>query len=223
VPITQGRPKVAYKQTLRSPKDVEARHIKQTGGSGQFAVARVRFRPNAEAESVTFESVVTGGSVPREYIPSIQHGIENSAKNGGRLGYPFVKIHAELYDGQSHDVDSSNMAFEAAGALAFRLAIENNATLLEPIMKIEIEAPENFTGDVIGDLSSRRGIVEEMTAKPGGITAVTGRVPLGEMFQYSTTLRSITQGRGHYTMEPHSYEPVPPNIAEKVLKEAAGG
>jgi elongation factor G len=223
VPITQGRPKVAYKQTLSRPKEVEARHIKQTGGSGQFAVAKVRFRPDAETDTVTFESKVTGGNVPREYIPSIQYGIENSAKNGGRLGYPFVKIHAELYDGQSHDVDSSNMAFEAAGALAFRMAIENNATLLEPIMKIEIEAPEQFTGDVIGDLSSRRGIVEEMTAKPGGITAVTGRVPLGEMFQYSTTLRSITQGRGHYSMEPHSYEAVPPNIAEKVLKEAAQG
>ena len=114
------------------------------------------------------------------------------------------------------------MAFEASGALAFRLAAENNSTLLEPIMRIEIECPEEYVGDVIGDLSSRRGIVEEMVAKPGGINAVNCKVPLGEMFQYSTQLRSITQGRGHYTMEPFAYEPVPPNIAEKVLAEAAG-
>ena len=223
VPITQGKPKVAYRQTLTAAKQVEARHIKQSGGSGQFAVARVRFRPDSEVETVEFESVVTGGSVPKEYIPSIEAGIVNAAKSGGRLGFPFVKVRAELYDGQSHDVDSSNMAFEAAGVLAFRMAIESNATLLEPIMKIEIETPEQFTGDVIGDLSSRRGIVEEMTAKTGGLTAVTGRVPLGEMFQYSTTLRSITQGRAHYAMEPHSYEAVPPNIAEKVLAEMAKG
>ncbi len=183
IPLHAGKPKVAYKQTLTAPKDVEARHIKQTGGSGQYAVCKVRFAPVTDVEDVTFESKITGGSVPREYIPSIEHGIKNAAKGGGRRGYPFVKIHAELYDGQSHDVDSSNMAFEAAGVLAFRLASEGNATLLEPIMKIEIESPEEYTGDVIGDLSSRRGVIEEMVSKPGGLTAVTGRVPLSEMFQ----------------------------------------
>ncbi|MFO1055266.1 MAG: elongation factor G [Planctomycetota bacterium] len=221
VGIVQGRPKVAYKQTLTAPKSVEARHIKQSGGSGQYAVSRVRFSPSTETEEVTFENSVTGGAIPREYIPSVEAGIRNSAKSGGRLGYPFVKFNAELYDGQYHDVDSSNMAFEASGALAFRMAIENNSTLLEPIMKIEIECPEEYVGDVIGDLSSRRGIVEEMVAKPGGINAVNGKVPLAEMFQYSTQLRSVTQGRGHYTMEPFAYEAVPPNIAEKVLAEAA--
>src|SRR5690606_21250359 len=146
-------------------------------------------------------------------------GIKSAAKSGLRSGYPFVKIRAELYDGQSHDVDSSNMAFEAAGVLAFRLAAEGNATLLEPIMKIEIETPEEYTGDVIGDLSSRRGIVEEMIAKPGGLTGVVGKVPLAEMFQYSTSLRSITQGRGVYSMEPFSYDPVPPNLAEKMRED----
>ncbi|MBK8978709.1 MAG: elongation factor G [Planctomycetes bacterium] len=219
IPVNPGRPKVAYRQTLTGPKQVEARHIKQSGGSGQYAVARVRFRPDETADPVSFENNVTGGAVPREYIPSVEAGIRNAAKGGGRLGYPFVKIHAELYDGQSHDVDSSNMAFEAAGALAFRMAADGNATLLEPIMRIEIECPEEYTGDVIGDLSSRRGIVEEMIAKPGGITAIQGKVPLGEMFQYSTSLRSMTQGRGHYSMEPSTYEAVPPNIAEKVLAE----
>jgi elongation factor G len=219
IPVVVGRPKVAYKMTLKGPKDVEARHIKQSGGSGQFAVARVRFIPDPEVEEFEFVDAVKGGSVPREYIPSVSYGIESAVKGGGRIGFPFVKIRAELYDGQSHDVDSSTMAFEAAGVLAFRMASDNNSQLLEPIMKIEIEAPEEYTGDVIGDLSSRRGIVEEMTAKAGGLSAVTGKVPLAEMFQYSTSLRSMTQGRGQYTMEPAAYEPVPPNIAEKVLAE----
>jgi elongation factor G len=217
--VTVGRPKVAYKMTLKGPKTVEARHIKQSGGSGQFAVARVKFRTDPEVEDLSFIDAVKGGSVPREYIPAVEAGIEAAIKGGGRIGFPYVKVVAELYDGQSHDVDSSAMAFEAAGVLAFRLAAENNSLLLEPIMKIEIEAPEEKTGDVIGDLSSRRGLVEEMISKPGGISAVTGKVPLAEMFQYSTTLRSLTQGRGTYSMEPASYEPVPPNIAAKILDE----
>jgi elongation factor G len=217
VQVHVGRPKVAYKQTLTAPKTVEARHIKQTGGSGQYAVAKIRFFPDAEADPFIFENDITGGAISKEYIPSLEQGLRNSAAGGGRLGYPFVKIRAELYDGQTHDVDSSQMAFEACGGLAFRMAIENNATLLEPIMKIEVETPDQYTGDVIGDLSSRRGIIEEMITKPDGLTSVTGKVPLSEMFEYSTRLRSMTQGRGHYSMEPSSYEPVPPNIAAKIL------
>ncbi|MCR9245336.1 MAG: elongation factor G [bacterium] len=225
VPVSVGRPKVAYKMTLTGPKDVEARHIKQSGGSGQFAVAKVKFAPNLEedaGEDLVFVNSIKGGSVPREYIPAIEHGIDSAIKGGGRLGFPFCKVSAELWDGQSHDVDSSVMAFEAAGVLAFRMASDGNSTLLEPLMKIEIECPEEKTGDVIGDLSSRRGIVDEMVSKPGGISAVTGKVPLAEMFQYSTTLRSLTQGRGTYSMEPASYEAVPPNIADKILADAAG-
>ena len=221
IPVVVGRPKVAYKMTLKGPKDVEARHIKQSGGSGQFAVARVRFSVDETVEDLNFVDAVKGGSVPREYIPSVEYGIKQAVVGGGRIGFPYCKIVAELWDGQSHDVDSSTMAFEAAGVLAFRMAAENNSLLLEPIMKIEIETPEEKTGDVIGDLSSRRGLVEEMISKPGGISAVTGKVPLAEMFQYSTMLRSLTQGRGTYTMEPASYEPVPPNIATKVLEEYA--
>ncbi len=221
IAVKVGRPKVAYKMTLKGPKTVEARHIKQSGGSGQFAVARVRFSVDPEVESLKFIDGVKGGSVPREFIKPIADGIESAVKGGGRIGFPYVKVVAELYDGQSHDVDSNAMAFETAGVLAFRLASENNSILLEPIMKIEIEAPEDKTGDVIGDLSSRRGLVEEMISKPGGISCVTGKVPLAEMFQYSTRLRSMTQGRGTYTMEPSSYEAVPPNIAEKVLVEYA--
>ena len=221
IAVTVGRPKVAYKMTLKGPKNVEARHIKQTGGSGQFAVCKVRFAPDDAAEDLEFVDNVKGGSVPREYIPSVKNGILAAIRGGGRVGFPYVKVRAELYDGQSHDVDSSTMAFEAAGVLAFRLAAENNSQLLEPIMKIEVECPEDKTGDVIGDLSSRRGIIDEMTAKPGGISAVTGKVPLAEMFQYSTSLRSLTQGRGHYSMEPFNYEPVPPNIAAKVIEDYA--
>ena len=223
IPVKVGRPKVAYKMTLKGPKTVEARHIKQSGGSGQFAVARVRFSVDETVESLNFIDGVKGGSVPREYIKPVNEGILAAVVGGGRIGFPFCKIVAELYDGQAHDVDSNAMAFETAGILAFRLASENNSLLLEPIMKIEIEAPEDKTGDVIGDLSSRRGIVEEMISKPGGISAVTGKVPLAEMFQYSTRLRSMTQGRGTYSMEPASYEPVPPNIAEKVLTEYSKG
>lgn len=221
IPVTVGKPKVAYKMTLAKSKDVEARHIKQTGGSGQFAVARVRFSTDDTVDTLEFVDAVKGGSVPREFIQPIEKGILAAVTGGGRQGFPYVKVRAELYDGQSHDVDSSAMAFEAAGILAFRLAAENNSQLLEPIMKIEVECPEDRTGDVIGDLSSRRGIIEEMTSKPGGISAVTGKVPLAEMFQYSTSLRSMTQGRGHYSMEPSNYEPVPPNIAGKVLEEYA--
>ena len=223
IPVTVGKPKVAYKMTLAGPKDVEARHIKQSGGSGQFAVARVRFSTDDAIEDLEFVDAVKGGSVPREYIPAVEQGILAAVTGGGRQGFPYVKVKAELYDGQSHDVDSSAMAFESAGILAFRIAAENNSQLLEPIMKIEVECPEDRTGDVIGDLSSRRGIIEEMTSKPGGISAVSGKVPLAEMFQYSTRLRSMTQGRGTYSMEPSSYEPVPPNIAEKVLAEYSKG
>jgi len=217
VGVHVGRPKVAYKQTLREARKVEARHIKQTGGSGQFAVTKIKFAPDPEIESVEFKDSIKGGTVPREYIPSVASGIKSAAEGGGRLGFPFVKILAELYDGQSHDVDSSGMAFEASGMLAFRLATENNTVLLEPVMNIEVESPEEYTGDVIGDLSSRRGVIEEMVTKPGGLTSVTGKVPLAEMFQYATSLRSMTQGRGHFTMEPSSYEPVPASLAAKIL------
>jgi elongation factor G len=217
VAVNLGKPKVAYKQTIRTGRDIEARHIKQTGGAGQFAVVKIRFEPDREADTLEFESVITGGNVPKMYIPSVQKALEQALRGGGTLGFPFVKIRAELYDGQFHEVDSSTMAFEAAGHLAFRQLIENNSVLLEPLMKIEVETPEEYTGDVIGDLSSRRGQIEDMITKPDGVASVRGVVPLAEMFQYATTLRSLTQGRGHYSMEPRSYEPVPENIASELI------
>ena len=214
-----GKPKVSFRQTIEEARDVEARHIKQTGGSGQYAVAKVRFTPDDEVESFEFTGSISGGAIPREFIHSFEQGLRNALASGGRSGYPYVKIRAELYDGKSHDVDSSQMAFDACGALAMRLLVDGNSQLLEPIMQIEVEAPERYTGDVIGDLTARRGMVEDMINKPDGITSVKGKVPLAEMFQYSTTLRSVTQGRGHYSMEPHSYAPVPQAIAGELLGE----
>jgi elongation factor G len=217
VGVNVGKPKVSFRQTIKKGKKIEARHIKQTGGSGQYAVAKIEFTLDPEIETFEFEDSISGGSIPKEYIKPFENGLRSALAGGGANGYPFVKIRASLIDGKSHDVDSSQMAFEACGALSMRLLIEGNTQLLEPIMKIEVEAPEAHTGDVIGDLSARRGIVEDMTNKPDGITSVRGKVPLSEMFQYSTTLRSITQGRGHYSMEPDSYAAVPDAIAEKLL------
>jgi elongation factor G len=217
IDVNVGKPKVTFRQTIKAAKDLESRHIKQSGGSGQYAVAKIKFEPDDEIDTLEFEDSITGGNIPKEYIPSFESGLRNALASGGRTGYPFVKIRATLYDGKTHDVDSSNMAFEACGALAMRLLVDGNTQLLEPIMKIEVEAPEQYTGDVIGDLSSRRGLVEDMVNKPDGITSVQGKVPLSEMFQYSTTLRSVTQGRGHYTMEPDSYAVVPAALAEKLL------
>ena len=217
--VRVGKPKVTFRQTIKRGKDLEARHIKQTGGSGQYAVAKIRFEQDDEVETLEFEDVIRGGAIPKEFISPLEQGLRRALDGGGRYGFPYVKIRAELYDGKSHDVDSSTAAFEACGALAMRLLVENNTVLLEPIMKIEVEAPENYTGDVIGDLSSRRGMVEDMTNKPDGINSVRGKVPLAEMFQYATKLRSLTQGRGHYTMEPDSYQPVPASLVAGLLGE----
>ena len=214
-----GKPKVTFRQTIKRGRDLEARHIKQTGGSGQYAVAKIRFEPDDELDTLEFTDSIVGGRIPKEFISPLEQGLRNALAGGGRYGFPYVKIRAELYDGKSHDVDSSTAAFEACGALAMRLLVEGNTVLLEPIMKIEVEAPENYTGDVIGDLSSRRGMVEDMINKPDGINSVRGRVPLAEMFQYSTRLRSLTQGRGHYTMEPDSYQPVPESLVAGLLGE----
>ena len=211
-----GKPRVAYRQTLKEAKDVEGRHVKQSGGHGQFAVSRVRFEPtNEEAE---FVSEVKGGSVPREYIPAVEKGIFAIAEKGAEFPVPFVNFRATLYDGKSHDVDSSDMAFQESGKLCFRLAAANNAQFLEPVMKIEVLTPEEHLGDVIGDLNSRRAQIGEIGDRLH-IKVITGRVPIAEMFNYSSKLRSLTAGRGTYSMEPDGYEPVPKAVAEDIVKE----
>jgi elongation factor G len=216
--VITGKPKVAYKQRLAKTVDTEARYIRQSGGRGQFAVISVKFEAvQTEGNGFEFVDGIVGGSVPREFIPAAEKGLEAAFNSGGKLGFPFVNVRATLYDGKSHDVDSSEMAFQSAGHLAFRQAAENNVTLLEPIMKIEVRVPEEFLGAVVGDLNSRRGEVNEVDSL-GNLRIVRGQVPIAEMFAYSSALRGATQGRGSYAMELHEYRDVPRNIAEKIMK-----
>ena len=215
--VQTGRPKVAYKQRLTRPVETEARFVRQSGGRGQYAVAWVRFEPGPTEDGLfEFVDAIKGGAVPREYIPAVGSGVREAAQSGGKTGFPFVEVRATLFDGKAHDVDSSEMAFHSAGALAFRQAIEGNTTILEPIMKVEVRVPEEYLGGVVGDLNSRRGEVDEIDSV-GDQRIIRGLVPIAEMFAYSSALRGATQGRGSFSMELHEYRPVPNNIAEKIL------
>jgi elongation factor G len=214
-----GKPKVAYRQTLARDTEVEGRHIKQSGGRGQYGVVQVRVHVTEDTEN-TFESTVVGGNVPKEYIPAVEQGLCNAADHGDPLGFPFVKLHFELFDGKAHDVDSSEMAFKEAGRLAFKEAVSKaGTTLMEPWMRIVVTSPEVNLGDVLGSLNQRRGQIEQTEKGAGDVVRCYGAVPLAEMFRYSETLRGLSQGRGIYTMEPLEYRPVPESIAEEVRKE----
>jgi len=218
--VEVGAPRVAYRQRLRRACETEGRHIKQTGGSGQYGVVNVRF-DIAETEALEWVDAVTGGAVPREYIPAVRKGIEACLPRGGDSGFPFVQVKAELFDGKSHSVDSSEIAFQQAGRLAFEGAVAKvGVTLLEPIMKVTVHTPKANTGDVIGSLNARRALIEGIDESRGDFARISGRVPLAEMFNYATLLRSMTTGRGTYTMEPSSYEPVPEAMAQEILREA---
>jgi len=218
-----GAPQVAYKETFTKPVDVDSKYAKQSGGRGQYGHCKVKFEPmdaNAE-ETFKFESSVVGGSIPKEYIPAVGEGIEEAAKAGILGGFPVLGVHATVYDGSYHEVDSSEMAFHIAGSLAFKDAMKKgNPVLLEPIMKVEVTMPEEYMGDVIGDINSRRGRIEGMEDIGGG-KMVKAYVPLAEMFGYSTDLRSKTQGRGNYSMFFEKYEQVPKSVQEKVLSAKA--
>jgi elongation factor G len=214
-----GSPKVAYRQTLSRPCEVEGRHVKQTGGRGQFAVVRMRFKTAAETAN-SFENEVVGGSVPKEYISAVEKGVDAALAEGYPLGFPFVRVAAELYDGKFHEVDSSEMAFKEAARLAVREATEKaGVSILEPWMKIAITAPAANLGDVLGSLNQRRGMIDKTEEGSGDAMRIFGIVPLAEMFKYSSTLRGMSQGRGVYTMEPFEYRPVPQSVAEKIRKE----
>jgi elongation factor G len=214
-----GKPKVAYRQTFRKACDVEGRHVKQTGGRGQFGVVRIKFTIKDTPEFEFVDSVV-GGSVPREYIKPVGEGLEKALEEGYPLGFPFTNVRGELYDGKSHEVDSSEMAFMEAARLAVRVATEQvGVTILEPIMKVTVIAPDANLGDVLGSLSARRGNLESTEPGSGDTKQVVAKVPLADMFQYSTALRGMTQGRGTYTMEPAEYSPVPEAIALKIRKD----
>ena len=216
-----GAPQVAYKETITKATDIDSKYAKQSGGHGQYGHCKVRFSPieaNAE-ENYIFESTVVGGAIPKEYIPAVDEGIRDAMKAGILGGYPVLGVKAECYDGSYHEVDSSELAFHIAGSMAFREAMQKgDAALLEPIMKVEVTMPEEYMGDVIGDINARRGRIEGMDDVGGG-KIVKGYVPLAEMFGYSTDLRSKTQGRGNYSMFFERYEPVPKAIQEKLLRE----
>ena len=218
-----GAPQVAYKETITKPVDVEHKYAKQSGGRGQYGHCKVKFEPmdaNAE-ETYKFESTVVGGAIPKEYIPAVGEGIEEAMKSGILGGFPVVGVHANVYDGSYHEVDSSEMAFHIAGSMAFKEAMQKaSPVLLEPIMKVEVTTPEDYMGDVIGDINSRRGRIEGMEDIGGG-KMIRGFVPLSEMFGYATDLRSRTQGRGNYSMFFEKYEPVPKSVQEKVLSSKA--
>ena len=218
-----GAPQVAYKETITKPVDVEHKYAKQSGGRGQYGHCKVKFEPmdaNAE-ETYKFESTVVGGAIPKEYIPAVGEGIEEAMKSGILGGFPVVGVHANVYDGSYHEVDSSEMAFHIAGSMAFKEAMQKaSPVLLEPIMRVEVTTPEDYMGDVIGDINSRRGRIEGMDDIGGG-KMIRGFVPLSEMFGYATDLRSRTQGRGNYSMFFEKYEPVPKNVQEKVLAAKA--
>ena len=216
-----GAPQVAYKETFTKPVDVEYKYAKQSGGRGQYGHCKVKFEPmdpNGE-ETFKFESTVVGGAIPKEYIPAVGEVIEEAAQAGILGGFPVLGVHANVYDGSYHEVDSSEMAFHIAGSMAFKEAMAKaSPVLLEPIMKVEVTMPEEYMGDVIGDINSRRGRIEGMDDIGGG-KMVKAYVPLAEMFGYSTDLRSKTQGRGNYSMFFEKYEPVPKSVQEKVLAD----
>ena len=215
-----GKPQVAYRETIRGTVNQEAKFVRQTGGRGQYGHVYVKLEPYRDEEggyAYEFVDEITGGVVPKEYIPAVDKGIQEQMQNGVVAGYPLIGVRATLYDGSFHDVDSSEMAFKIAGSMALREgAVEANAVLLEPIMKVEVVTPEDYMGDVVGDLNRRRGVISGMDENPAG-KVVRADVPLSEMFGYSTDLRSSTQGRATYTMEFSDYAEVPDQVAERII------
>ncbi|MBE6040955.1 MAG: elongation factor G [Clostridiales bacterium] len=213
-----GRPQVSYKETVQKSADVDCKHAKQTGGSGQYAHVKIKLYPREPGEGFEFKNSIVGGAIPKEYIPKVQEGIEEAMQAGPLAGYNVVDVGVELYDGSYHEVDSSDMAFKIAGSKAFKEAVmKADPVLLEPIFKVEVTVPDNYMGDVIGDISSRRGRIEGSEIN-NGAAIVRGMVPLSEMFGYATDLRSRTQGRGVYVMQFDHFEKLPDSLAEKIIK-----
>jgi elongation factor G len=223
VDASVGKPQVAYRETIRRAMEAEGRFVRQTGGHGQFGVVDLRIEPLGKGSGFEFVDATKGGSIPRNFIPSVEAGVKESMENGVLAGYPMVDIRATLLDGQYHEVDSSEIAFKIAGSMAFREAAEKaKPILLEPVMEVEVVTPQEFMGEVIGDLSSRRGKILSMENR-GGAQVIESRVPLATMFGYSTRLRSITQGRATYTMQFAAYEPVPQQIYEELMARNGEG
>lgn len=215
-----GQPRVAYRETITAPVEkAEGRFVRQTGGRGQFGHVILRLEPLPPGSGFVFENAIVGGILPREYINPTEAGIREALSSGVIAGYPLVDIKASLYDGSFHDVDSSEMAFKIAGSMALKDGVQRGRpVLLEPMMAVEVVTPNDYTGDVIGNLSSRRGIIEGMEPRVEGIQSIKALVPLAEMFGYATRLRSMTQGRGTFTMEFHHYSPVSDDIAQSIIR-----
>jgi elongation factor G len=222
VEASVGKPQVAYKETVTRGSEGEGRYIKQTGGRGQYGHAKIRLIPRKPGEGYEFDNQIVGGSSPREFIKPIDQGIQEAMTTGVLAGYPMDDVKIELYDGSYHDVDSNEMAFKIAGSMAFKDAAKRaNPVLLEPVMRVEIVVPEEYMGDVIGDITSRRGHLQSMDAR-GGSQVINARVPLSEMFGYATDLRSRTQGRGSYSMHFDRYEQAPASVSEEVIAKVQG-
>ena len=217
-----GRPQVSYRETVRGTANkVEGRFVRQTGGSGQYGIVYIDIEP-APGEGFDFVNKIKGGSIPTEFIPAVEKGVEEALDNGVKAGFPMVDVRVTLTDGKYHETDSSEIAFKVAGSLAFQEAARRaKPVLLEPVFSVEVTTPEEFMGDVIGDLSRRRGRVDGMEPR-GNAQVIRGHVPLSEMFGYATDVRSMTQGRATYTMQFDRYEEVPPNIADKVVEGRTG-
>ena len=212
-----GKPQVAYKETIRKSADVDEKYARQSGGKGQYGHVKIKIEPNETGKGYEFVNSIVGGAIPKEYIPAVDAGIQGAMQSGILAGYPVVDVKVTLYDGSYHEVDSSEMAFKIAGSMAFKSACRKaDSVLLEPIMKVTVLVPDEYMGDVIGDLNSRRGEIQGFEDR-SGVKQINARVPLADMFGYATDLRSKTQGRGQYVMEPDGYKEVPKNIAEKIM------
>jgi elongation factor G len=216
-----GKPQVAYRETIRKTVEQEGRFIRQTGGRGQYGHVWLRVEPREGGDGYEFENAIVGGVIPREYIPAVDQGVRDQMENGVLAGYPVVDVKVTLYDGSYHEVDSSEIAFKMAGSQAFRDAIKKAApVLLEPVMRVEVISPQEYVGEIMGDLNRRRGIVQGMEESPSG-TVIRGEVPLGEMFGYATDIRSITQGRATFTMEFVRYGEVPSGVSDAIIQRSS--
>ncbi|HYU58838.1 MAG TPA: elongation factor G, partial [Actinomycetota bacterium] len=217
-----GKPQVAYRETIRKAAAAQGRYVRQTGGRGQYGHCWLRLIPQDPGAGFTFDNATVGGTIPKEFINPIQKGIEEAMTGGILAGYPMVDLKVEVFDGSYHDVDSSEMAFKIAGSMGFKDgATKAHPVLLEPIMEVEVVTPEEYMGDVIGDLNSRRGKVHAMNPR-SGVQMIEALVPLAEMFGYATDLRSRTQGRATYTMQFHSYQEVPAGISREIVAKVRG-
>ncbi|MBP3627695.1 MAG: elongation factor G, partial [Clostridia bacterium] len=209
---------VAYKETIRGNAEVDEKYARQSGGKSQYGHVKIRISPNETGKGYEFINSIVGGAIPKEYIPAVDSGIQGAMQSGVLAGYNVVDVKVELYDGSYHEVDSSEMAFKIAGSMAFKSACRKaDPVIMEPVMKVTVIVPEDYMGDVIGDLNSRRGEVQGFEDRTGGVKQINARVPLSDMFGYATDLRSKTQGRGQYTMEPDGYKEVPKSISEKII------